>query len=109
MNYIFTGSNGLQVEEILINRDIPIMIITTLACMPIFWSNGRISRQEGGILIALYFLYLIDQVLPISLPSLHDGYRLMILCTVLPLIIIFISYQTIHYWMKLKKKDLISS
>ena len=49
---ILSGGNGLAVEEnLLITKDIPIMVITTLACMPIFWTKGIISRGEGGVLL----------------------------------------------------------
>ncbi len=61
---IFTGGTGLKVEEVLIQKDFPIMIMSVLACMPIFWTKGRISRLEGGILLGLYFLYLADKIIP---------------------------------------------
>ncbi len=99
---IFSRESGLLVEEILIQRDFPLMILTSLACMPIFWTNGRISRQEGGILLVLYFFYLIDQVLPKTMPSWQEEFRLIILCVVLPLVMIIIAYQTINYWINLK-------
>ena len=59
-----SGSKGLQVEEILIRKDFPIMVISTLACMPIFWTKGKISRMEGIGLLGLYVLYLTDQLIP---------------------------------------------
>ena len=37
---LVSGNKGLQVDNLLIERDIPLMIIATLACMPIFWTNG---------------------------------------------------------------------
>ena len=41
---VLSGGSGLVVESLLITKDIPIMVITTLACMPIFWTKGIISR-----------------------------------------------------------------
>ena len=102
---IASGGSGLLVDTLLIQRDIPIMIITTLACMPIFWTNGRISRQEGGILITLYLIYLIDQVLPQTLPTWQEEFRLIILCIIAPILMIVITYQTIQYWIKTRKID----
>ncbi len=97
---LFSGSNGLNIEKVLINKDFPIMILTTMACMPIFWTKGRISRQEGGILLALYALYLADQLIPHTLPSLHQEFRLVVLCLVVPIILIIISFKTLRYWYK---------
>jgi len=107
---LIAGKEGLIVESILITKDLPIMILTTLACMPIFWTNGRISRQEGGILVVLYFFYLVDQVLPITLPSWQNYFRLIVICIVLPTTLIVITYQTIKYWINKRKSttDLLS-
>ena len=55
------GTKGLTVEQVIIQRDFPIMILTVLACMPIFWTKGKISRSEGALLLTLYLFYLSDQ------------------------------------------------
>ena len=93
-----SGAHGLHVAPILIERDLPVMVLTTLACMPIFWSSGRITRAEGGLLVGLYVFYLIDQVLPRTLPSWQDEFRLALLCLVLPVVLIVISVQVISHW-----------
>ncbi len=100
----FAGANGLLVEKLLIDRDIPIMVITTLACMPIFWTRGRISRIEGGLLVGLYVIYLIEQVLPKTLPSWQDEFRLTVLCLVIPAVAVLISLQTLFYWRHVHRK-----
>jgi len=103
---IVAGKAGLQVENVLIQRDMPLMILTTLACMPIFWTNGRISRQEGGMLLTLYLFYLIDQILPQTLPNFQNEFRLIVLCLFLPILMITIAYQTIGYWNKIEREKL---
>ncbi len=95
---VFAGSKGLEVEKILIEKDFPIMILSVLACMPIFWTKGKISRSEGAILLLLYSLYILDQILSYSMPEMLDQFRLIILYTALPLIIIIVSLKTIMYW-----------
>ncbi len=99
----FTGINGLAVDNLLIQRDIPIMVLTTLACMPIFWTRGRISRLEGGVLLGLYIFYLIDQVIPHTFPTWQEEFRLIIVCIIIPVVIILISAQTILYWRYLRQ------
>ncbi len=99
-------AGGLQVEESLIQRDLPLMVLTTLACVPIFWTEGRISRLEGGILLTLYVVYLSDQILPLTIPHLQDKFRLAIICILLPIILIIITYQTLQYWNDVRKAKL---
>ena len=53
---LVTGSQGLNVSPDLIHDDLPVMLLTSLACLPIFWTRGRISRLEGGLLLSLYVL-----------------------------------------------------
>ncbi len=107
-----SGSRGLDVDQVLIQKDLPLMVLTTLACMPIFWTKGRISRVEGGALLSLYCLYLIDQIIPVTLPNLHDEFRLIVLCVIMPLAIVSIAFQVIIYWKdirKIKKNNIIQT
>ena len=97
-----SGAYGLHVDPILIQRDLPVMVLTTLACMPIFWSDGRITRVEGGVLLGLYVFYVIDQVLPRTLPSWQDEFRLVLLCLVLPVVLVLISVQVISHLRQLR-------
>lgn len=96
---LVTGSQGLNVTPDLIHDDLPVMLLTSLACIPIFWTRGRISRLEGGLLLGLYFLYIVDNVLPrTNLSSWSDEFRLVMLCLVLPVVMIVIITQAVVYW-----------
>ena len=99
---VTSGKLGISVELVLINRDLPIMIITTLACMPIFWTRGSISRLEGSFLVGLYIFYLVDQVLPYTLPTWQDRFRVMLLSFVIPAVIVAIIAQSVSYWRQLR-------
>ena len=81
----------------------PEMVITTLACLPIFWTKGLITRLEGGILLGLYIFYVTDQVLPRTLPTWQDEFRLVVLCVVLPTVIVLIVTQAVVYWRQLRR------
>jgi cation:H+ antiporter len=37
--------------------DLPVMVILALACLPFFFSGGRISRVEGAVLLAIWMAY----------------------------------------------------
>jgi len=92
-----SGGRGLAVDPVLIQRDLPVMVVTTLACLPIFWSHGQITRLEGGILVMLYALYLGEQVLSNSVSSLTDEYRLIALTAVVPLVLVFLVWQALRW------------
>ena len=93
------AGRGLEVSPELIQEDLPVMLLTSLACLPIFWTRGNISRLEGGLLLGLYFLYIVDNVLPrTSLASWSDEFRLLMLCLVLPIVMILIMTQALVFW-----------
>ena len=88
-----------QVSGELISEDLPVMMIATIVCLPIFWTRRSISRFEGVILLAAYSLYLTDNVLPRSaLASWQDEFRLVSLCVVMPILLTVIVVQVLGYW-----------
>jgi cation:H+ antiporter len=97
------GAQGLAVDPVMIERDFPIMVLTTLACLPIFWTGGVITRLEGGILVALYGLYLVEQLLLNQAPNAVDEYRLVVLVVVLPLLLSFLVW-TVLRWRRQRRR-----
>ena len=75
---IFSGLEGLKINKELINTDLPIMVLTTFACMPIFWTKGQITRIEGFILINIYSFYIIDKILISSNSNFIEAFRISI-------------------------------
>ena len=49
---------GISVSETALHLDIPVMIIVSFACLPIFFTGHRIERWEGGLFLAYYVVYL---------------------------------------------------
>ncbi len=52
------ASDGLVMPASLVRVDIPILVAVALVCIPIFVSGRRISRGEGGAMVAAYLTYL---------------------------------------------------
>ncbi|MCS7176934.1 MAG: sodium:calcium antiporter, partial [Candidatus Kapabacteria bacterium] len=48
---------GIPVPPSVKSFDLPIMLATAIACLPIFYTNRRIERWEGGLFLAYYALY----------------------------------------------------
>ncbi len=93
----FSGEGGLVVDPVIVQRDLPIMVLTTLACLPIFWTEGVISRMEGGILVVLYGAYLVEQLIPNIAPTYSDEFRLLALVLLLPAVLIFLAWQVVAW------------
>ena len=96
---VFSGE-GLLVDPVVISRDLPVMVLTTLALLPILWTRGVVTRLEGGILVGLYGLYLAEQVLSETLTTAQDEFRFVILVVVLPLVLVFFVWQMLRWRMQ---------
>ncbi|MDR8392600.1 calcium/sodium antiporter [Aliifodinibius sp. S!AR15-10] len=86
---------GIDVTEAIIGFDIPIMTAVAVACLPIFFSGGKISRWEGGLFLGYYVAYTLYLVLDAtghdSLPLFNDiMFYFVIPLTVITIIIIAI-------------------
>ena len=73
------------------------MVLTTLALLPILWTRGVVTRLEGGILVGLYGLYLVEQVLSETLTTAQDEFRFVVLVVVLPLVLVFFVWQMLRW------------
>jgi cation:H+ antiporter len=92
-----SGTRGLGVDPVMIQRDLPIMVLTTLACLPIFWTQGVITRLEGGILVLLYGVYLVEQLLLYISPDSSDEFRLVVLVVLAPALLVFLIWQVLAW------------
>ena len=55
--------DGIGVSQTALHLDIPVMIMVSVACLPIFFTGHRIERWEGGLFFAYYIIYLAYLVL----------------------------------------------
>jgi cation:H+ antiporter len=94
---LLSGPEGIEVSGLLITRDFPIMVATTLACLPIFWSGGVISRAEGWVLLGLYGLFLVEQVMHTTAYSGLDQFRFVVLAAVVPLVLVFVVWNALEW------------
>lgn len=94
---LVSGERGLGVDPVMLARDFPIMALTTLACLPIFWTGGVITRLEGWILIALYGVYVMEQILSSTASSLSDDFRLFALIGILPAVLVFLVWTVLGW------------
>jgi cation:H+ antiporter len=51
--------HGLHVPRGVLTFDMPVMIIVSIACMPVFFTGWEISRAEGLVFLGYYVLYVV--------------------------------------------------
>jgi cation:H+ antiporter len=90
---------GIPISETALWIDMPIMIAVFIACLPVFFTGGKISRWNGAMLLGYYLAYLTDLVLrALEVPFAAD-FRLIVLFFVLPLTLIALSIGVIRTWL----------
>lgn len=99
-----SGTRGLSVDPVIVHRDLPIMVATTVACLPIFFTGGVITRLEGGILIGLYGLYLVEQILPYTFPGLDGPIERFTLMALIPALVVLLVWQSMKHWRQTRRQ-----
>ena len=79
---------GIDVSSTVIIFDIPVMIAVALACLPIFFTGGLISRQEGTLFLGYYLAYTLYIVLSASAHHGLPNFSFVMLYIVVPITVI---------------------
>ena len=77
--------SGIPVSEAVIGFDIPLMIAVAIACLPIFFTGGTISRWEGALFLSYYIAYTLYLVLNATQHDLLPLYNNVMLYFIIPL------------------------
>jgi cation:H+ antiporter len=80
--------NGIPVSEAALVLDIPIMIATAVACLPIFFTGHRIARWEGALFFLYYLAYMTYLILDATEHSTSAGLGLVMTGFVMPLTVV---------------------
>lgn len=86
---------GIPVSETALHFDIPIMIASAIACLPIFFTRHQISRWEGGLFFAYYIFYTIYLILIASRHSALALFDKAMIWFVLPLTLLAIGISIV--------------
>lgn len=94
---IFSGQ-GLVVSDSVIQSDLPIMIATAIACLPIFFTGNVISRWEGFVFLGYYVAYVAYLVLRVSQHSAITPFTLAMLWFAIPLTVVTLLATLWNAW-----------
>lgn len=81
---LYSGPAGLDVPPVLLQRDIPVLVVVTLICLPLLWSYATMTSTDGALLLLLYVIYLGEQVVLAKLPTALGIFRMAVLVGIVP-------------------------
>lgn len=88
--------DGIDIGTDAIQLDLPILVASAIACLPIvFWDN-TLDRWEGGVFVAYYLAYLTFLVLDATGHRASDPFALVMLGFVIPLTLITVAVMVIR-------------
>lgn len=88
--------DGIPVSAAALALDIPIMVATAVACLPIFFTGHRVARWEGGLFFVYYLAYITYLVLDATDHSGSEGFGLVMTGFVLPLTVVTLLVCTLR-------------
>ena len=77
--------DGIPVPQAALSFDIPVMIATAVACLPIFFTGSRIGRREGLLFLAYYAAYAVYLFLDSTGHEALPAFSFVMLAFVIPL------------------------
>ena len=90
------SSVGVPVHAAALRVDFPVMVGVAVVCLPIFFTDHRISRWEGGLLLALYLAYTVYLVLSGTRHALLPLFTSTMLVLVLPAIALALAWLAVR-------------
>lgn len=60
---LLVSPEGLVVSPDVLWIDLPLAALVALLCLPVFHTDSRVSRREGGFFVAAYLVYLVSLLL----------------------------------------------
>ena len=82
---------GIPVSRDALHLDVPIMIASTFACLPIFFTGCRISRPEGAVLLGYFIAYTAYVAMGATDASFTRSFEIALLGFVIPLTMLAIG------------------
>lgn len=55
---VVAAPGGVEVGSEVLRIDLPLAALVALVCLPVFRSEGRVSRREGAVFVIAYLVYL---------------------------------------------------
>ena len=93
----------VKVAPSALHFDLPVMVAAALVCLPMFFAGSRISRTEGGLLVAYYVAYVAYLVLAATNHEAIEPFSLVMIAFVIPLSLVAVLVPAIHEWRRRRR------
>lgn len=90
------ASDGINVSPAALRFDIPVMVVTAIACLPIFFTGHLIARWEGGLFLGYYAIYTAFLVLASSQHENLGLFTALMILFVVPLTVITLAIGVVR-------------
>jgi len=80
--------DGINVSSSVLNTDMPVMIATAVACLPVFFTGHLIARWEGVLFFGYYIIYLAYLLIGIQYHDALRNFNFLMLLVVIPITVI---------------------
>jgi len=88
---------GIPVSPQALQFDIPVMIGVAVACLPVFYTGGTVSRWEGALFLGYYVAYTVYLILHATDNGALPMFRHAMLWFVIPLTALTLAAHAWHY------------
>jgi len=85
------GDGGIPVAPAALSFDLPVMVATSIACMPVFFAGMRITRLEGAIFLGYYLAYIAFLILDATDHAAKPVFTGIMLMFVVPITVLTIA------------------
>lgn len=92
---------GMAISSGVVGFDLPVMVVTAFACLPIFFTGTEMSRKEGVLFLGYYIAYLLYLILAASQHDVLPRFNLVMGYFVVPLTVIVI---TVVVWREIVRR-----
>ena len=89
---------GLPVAQGAIHFDFPVMLASAVACLPIFYTDQKISRWEGTLFLVYYVAYIAYLVLNATQHDAAPAFGVIMLTFVVPLTVLTLGILTFRHF-----------
>lgn len=97
--------SGISVSSSILAFDIPLMIAVAIACLPIFFTKGAISRWEGALFMSYYIAYTMYLVFNATQHELLPVFNNVMLYFAIPITVVTIIVVIFQEFQRRKKTD----
>lgn len=94
------SSGGIEISEAITGFDIPVMTAVAIACLPIFFTGGIISRWEGVVFMGYYVAYTLYLVLAASQHDALSVFSTTMLWFVIPITVLTLVVVVVRAFKK---------